>query len=166
MNRKMIFKFLTILITVLYSGAVFSQKLVQENGDLYLRWNVYCEKEQLFINKKGSKVTIKTLNVALIDEMKNDLSKIKSNDKYIKSISYLTPDKDNNSVGIEIELTSPEVEIFSFYKDRDQRYIVDFWKEKDEINTKDAALAKDVPLSVPEKNETVAQVKAENLPPL
>lgn len=162
----MIFKFLTILFTVLFSGAVFSQKLVQENGDLYLRWNVYCEKEQLFINKKGSKVTIKTLNAALIDEMKNDLNKIKSNNKYIRNISYLTPDKDNNSVGMEIELTSADVEIFSFYKDRDQRYIVDFWKEKDEINTKDAALSKDIAASSIEKTEVVEQVKPENLPPL
>ncbi|GAB4411343.1 MAG: hypothetical protein OHK0056_15200 [Bacteriovoracaceae bacterium] len=129
-----------------------------------MRWNIYAEKDQLFINKKGDKVIFKTLNVALLDEIKKDLQKISPNQKYLKDVRFLNPDQDNNSVGLEVTLSGPEVELFSFYKDREQRYVVDFWKEKDEVKTLDAAVQKDVPVT--SAQPIVEQKAPAELPPV
>lgn len=165
---KAFIKVLTIAFVTAFFNAniTFADSLIgQEETQNYLRWNLITGRDQLHFSKINNKVEIKTLNGLLFEKLKDEFQKISSSNKYIKSVNF----KDNvvgiNSVNakvIEVELTNNQIEMFSFYRERDKKYVVDFWIEagneeiiassvnkapavivgSDEIKTQNAALLK------------------------
>ncbi len=147
-QQKKFIKILTIFFVTLLSleNISFAQSLLdQEKASTYLRWNLFTGRDQLQFNKKGSTVSIKTLNNDLYKSLKDELSALKVDSLYIKEIHYKDTATDNNSsnaMTIEVELKSENVEMFSFYRERDKKYVVDFWMDGDTVTLKKASVKK------------------------
>lgn len=158
-----IFKSLTIFFISLFllENISFAQVLVdQEKATTYLRWNFFTGRDQLHFNKKGNKVIVKTLNNDLYKNLKDELSAFKIDPTYIVGISYKESGLEANTANalvIEVELKNDNVEMFSFYRERDKKYVVDFWVDGDTVSLNKAAVQKPVEeelsdvSSVPEK---------------
>lgn len=148
---KKIFKFLTIFFISLFvlANISFAEGLVdQEKASTYLRWNFFTGRDQLQFNKKGNKVVIKTLNNELFKNLKDELASLKIDQSYIKGISYKDTDNDantGNAMAIEVELQNDNVEMFSFYRERERKYVVDFWMDGDTVTLNKAAVKKPGP---------------------
>lgn len=126
----------------------FADSLIgQERAATYLRWNLFTGRDQLQFSKDGNKVVIKTLNAQLFDKLKNELQGIKLDSDYLEKIEFV--EVANNVMGIEIQLKNESVEMFSFYRERDKKYVVDFWTDiSDSVDIKKAGILKpedDVP---------------------
>jgi TolA-binding protein len=145
---KKIFKFLTILFVSLFilENISFADTLIdQEKATTYLRWNFFTGRDQLQFNKKGNKVVIRTLNAELFNNLKTELLGLKIDSSYIKGVSYKESDADAasaNAMAIEVELKNDNVEMFSFYRERDKKYVVDFWVDGDSVSLNKAAVKK------------------------
>ena len=157
---KKILKFLTIFLISLFlmENISFAQNLLdQEKATTYLRWNFFTGRDQLQFNKKGSKVIIRTLNNDLYKNLKDELSSLKIDQSYIKGISYKESDTEAssaNAMAIEIELKNDNVEMFSFYRERDKKYVLDFWMDGDTVTLNKAAIKKPVDDLQPEAIST------------
>lgn len=154
---KKFFKFLTICIVLSFAlvNSASSQVLLdQEKATTYLRWNLFTGRDQLQFSKVGNKVVIKTLNTELFNNLKNELADAKLDPQYLNKIDF----KDNangsgsmNAMAIEIELKDSNVEMFSFYRERDKKYVLDFWTDGgDSVSVNRAAVLK------PSENATTA----------
>ncbi|MBF0367027.1 MAG: tetratricopeptide repeat protein, partial [Oligoflexia bacterium] len=90
------------------------------------------------MNKKAQDVYLETLDKQLFDDLKNYFEifkiaeKIKSG-KTVTKISYTSDDYPEKPARIVLGLANTEIDIFSFYKESERKFIVDFWeKRKDE----------------------------------
>lgn len=152
------FKFLTKVALVLASFAASTssaQVFNSENGKTHLRWNLFTNKEQVVIAKRGDKLTLKTLNPDIFNKIKGEFEGFARDERYIKDTRFVAPQENNNVSTIEITLSSPEVEVFSFYRDRDKKYVIDFWMDVDKLQ----AVTK-----LPDAPETAAEPAPSVLP--
>jgi hypothetical protein len=146
---KKIFNFLTILFISLFilENISYAQSLIdQEKASTYLRWNFFTGRDQLQFNKKGNVVVIRTLNSDLYKKIKNELETFKLDQSYVKGIHFKDSDNESNSVNamaVEIELKNDSVEMFSFYREREKKYVVDFWMDGDTVSFSKSAIKKE-----------------------
>jgi len=165
---KKIFNFLTVFFISLFvlENFSFAQTLIdQEKAATYLRWNFFTGRDQLQFNKSGNKVVIKTLNNDLYNKLKDELTAFKIDPAYIVGVSYQNSDSSAgtvNAMTIEVELKSDNVEMFSFYRERDKKYVVDFWMDGDNVSLNKAAVKKPIEDELP----VVAPVPAQNVAPV
>ncbi len=134
MNTKVLTLFIVMMMSFVTTTEISAQVLQLENASTHLRWNVFTSKDNLVITKSGKLITLKTLDSALFNELKNDIQKNfkqGSNKKYIQKVEYKEPQKENVST-IEIYLTSNEIEVFNFYRERDKKHVFDFWSNNEE----------------------------------
>ncbi len=164
---KIFFKVLTILLLslLILENNSFAQALLdQEKATTYLRWNLFTGRDQLQFSKVGNKVIIKTLNASVFNSLKDELSSITLDPLYLSQIQFQQNASGGNSMNamaIEIELKDENVEMFSFYRERDKKYVVDFWTDGDTVSMNKAALMKpaDAP-SITPKNAASANSSA------
>lgn len=146
-------------------GSIFKQ----ENYKTHLRWIISTDKDQFKIQRSGTKLYIKTLNVDLWEKFKADLDKLSLNQRYIKDISSDIDLGGGN--GLQVELLGTHVEVFDFYKDAENVLVIDFWsndKEAKPVVTQaipkiDVSAAKKSLVKkgiTPIKNETAENVTA------
>ena len=148
---KKIFKFLTffcVSFLVLENFSLAQSLVDQEKASTYLRWNFFTGRDQLQFNKKGNKVVIKTLNSDLYKNLRDELASLKVDQSYIVGIKYKESDSEigssANAQSIEIELKNDNVEMFSFYREREKKYVVDFWVDGDTVSLNKAAVKKPI----------------------
>lgn len=164
--HKKFFKFLTmsfVCLLVMANNAIAQAMLDQEKATTYLRWNLFTGRDQLQFNKVGNKVVIKTLNAQVFNGLKDELTSIKLDPMYLSRVEF----KDSssapnalNAMAIEIELKNENVEMFSFYRERDKKYVVDFWTDGDSVSLNKAAILKPTE-KAPEVKAPVVEVKKE-----
>lgn len=166
--RNHLIKVLTLsafcLGIIFSSPESFAGVLKQEQAKTHLRWNIFTPKENVIVEKRGSRILLKTLNTNFFSEVKKDLSSIAANRRYIKTVSFKEPNEQNNVSTIEIILADENVEVFNFYRDRDQKHVFDFWKE----GTDEQAF-KDLEKQAKKKkasNTKLVKSKAKKLPPV
>ncbi len=127
--------FLTLLITSLVLlctiPEVFSQVLSQEKAKTHLRWNIFTDKENLVIEKRGNRLLLKTLNTTFFNEIASKVKSLPKEKYYLKSVVVNVPGSKNNVSTIEVTMAD-NVEVFSFFRDRDKKHVFDFWKEEDD----------------------------------
>ena len=141
--------FMTCLMaSVLNAAPVLADIFNQETLKTHLRWNLMVPKDQFFINKKENILNIETVNLELFHTLAGELAKINANGQYIESISYSKENFPARPATVVIKLKDPSVELFSFYRDADKKYILDFWINADLVSEKTAAFKK--PLALPE----------------
>ncbi len=169
---KKFFNFLTIFFASLFLlvNISFAETLVnQEKASTYLRWNFFTGRDQLQFNKKGNKVVIRTLSGDLYNNLKAELLSLKIDPSYIKGVSYKESDSDSassNAMAIEIELKSDSVEMFSFYRERDKKYVVDFWMDGDTVTLNKAAVKKPIDEEQPVEAAPVVEVPEKVVAPV
>ncbi len=134
--RKRLIKVLTLSQLILEIGAIifscseaFAGVVQQEQAKTHLRWNIFTAKENVIVEKRGQRILLKTLNTQFFDEAKKEISSLAKNRRYIKDVRFQEPTKSNNVSTIEVQLADDNVEVFNFYRDRDQKHVFDFWKE-------------------------------------
>jgi outer membrane protein assembly factor BamD (BamD/ComL family) len=142
MNESRLFKILTFIL--LGVGIIFPAHSVivsQENFKTHLRLALQVDKAQVQVDKDNNTLKIKTLDQNLFNEMSEDLSKIQINKNYFTDLSYI-PAKDNGVNEIKVSLKDDSIELFSFYKEKESEYVLDFWINQDLVVTKKAAVQK------------------------
>lgn len=128
--KKPAFKLLTfVCLLIVLSPEVLSAVLKQEVNKTHLRWNIFTDKSNLVVEKRGNKVALKTLNNDLYSTLKEDLKKVKKNNRYLKSVRFDDNANGNNAFAVEIELANADVEVFNFFREREKRHVLDFWSE-------------------------------------
>jgi TolA-binding protein len=149
---KLVFKILTYFALCLFSANLYSQILDTEVASTHLRFNLFSPKEQFVLDKRGNSLYIRTLNVEAFKNLSDELKAKPLPQKYISKVEFEEPKAEMNISTIKLDLASKGVEVFSFYRDRDSKYIIDFW-----IDEKEAAAA---PAPVVEAPKPVATPKA------
>jgi TolA-binding protein len=140
------FRFVNILtvitaVLIIFANIAYAENhLEQEKTSTYLRWNLFTSRDQLQFTKKGSIVSIKTLNDELFKTIKDEASNLKVEDSYIKKITFVENEANSHAQSINIELRNDSVEMFSFYREREKKYVVDFWIDGDSVTLGKAAL--------------------------
>jgi tetratricopeptide (TPR) repeat protein len=153
-RKSSIMKVLTVLLMTLFLSGTFitSSALAdifnQETLKTHLRWNLMVPRDQFFINKKDGVLNIETVNLELFQVLSGEIAKINADGQYIESISYSKENFPAKPATVSIKLKSSSVELFSFYRDADKKYILDFWINADLVSEKTAAFKKPLPLPI------------------
>lgn len=152
-------KILTIMLAMFLSSEIFAAVVTKETAKTHLRYKVAVPKDLIVINKRGDEVLIKSLNPEVFKNIADELISFKKNPDYIRNVTIL-PKKDGNAVSsLSIKLASPDVELFTFYKDREKYYVMDFWTDADTILNKDKKVAKKVAPVKKQAKETLPVAK-------
>lgn len=158
---KLLFKILTLIITLLWGRAILAQSFTQDSKKTYLRWQLAAGKEQVKIDKVGSKVIIKTLDSDFFEKFSENIAKVTKNTSYHKDFKFLRPKVPGGTYQLEIILVNNTVELFHYYKEKTKLYLLDFWINQDLVQTKKAATiakkAKAVKLPAIKKRKTSQQ---------
>jgi hypothetical protein len=147
---------LTLLTTLIVASAfcaasVLADVINQENLKTHLRWNLLVPRDQFMIAKRGETLFIETVNLDLFEKLAGEMVKLKTESQYIESISYSKENFPAKPATVEVKLKDRSVELFSFYRDADKKYILDFWINTDLVTEKTAALQKPLPVPAIEK---------------
>lgn len=175
MNASRI-KFLTLFTIALATSInTFADYFSQEKFKTHLRWNFVVNKEQVIISKSLKTVKLETLDIDLHESLIKEISAMSLNNDYFLKITHSKDNFPAKPAAVEIQLKDESVELFSFYKDSDKKYILDFWINNDLISAKSAAVQKPVddklieakaaPLLNPDNNDTGIKRPAK-LPPV
>ena len=125
-----IFKILTLTLLTLCC-ALHAATVDQKVFNTHLRWMVSATQGQVDIKQKGTKLLVKTLDADLYNSIKKDLVLLKTQSNYIKSMKFDSKGLPNEPAVIDVDLKDQSVELFSFYKNTDRNYIIDFWINED-----------------------------------
>ncbi|MBL7665768.1 MAG: tetratricopeptide repeat protein [Bacteriovoracaceae bacterium] len=149
--RFVAFKLLTpaIFLLGLFCLNAQSQVLLQEQFQTHLRWNVVLPKEQIVIRNDNNKLLIQTLNIELYNKIAEDLTKASKNNQYIKDIQYKRDNFPSEPATVEVTLADSAIEFFTFYKNDDQKYVVDFWVNEELKTQQQIELVKEVQTAKP-----------------
>lgn len=140
--KKCGIKILTIIMAMFLSSEIFAAIVSQESAKTHLRYKISVQKDLIVINKRGDEVIIKSLNPEIFKKIADEIISFKKNQNYIRTVKIL-PKKEGNAVSsLSIKLASADVELFTFYKDREKYYVMDFWTDADTILNKDKKIAK------------------------
>lgn len=142
MSQSVVFKILTCFL--IFTGSIFpvsAKTLSQETFKTHLRWSLKAKKSSVIIDKKSNTLKIKTLDGALFSSMAEEISKLDLNKEYFNNVEY-TAGKNGTPSEITIDLKNQSVELFTFFKDKEDKHVLDFWINQDLIQTKTAAVQK------------------------
>lgn len=156
-----------LLMTLFAASGFFASPALaeifnQETFKTHLRWNLLVPRDQFYIVKKENLLQIETVNLELFETLAGELARIKANSQYVESISYSKDNFPARPATVIVKLKDPSVELFSFYRDADKKYILDFWINTDLISEKTAALKK--PLPLPTTHSPVMKTKKKASP--
>ncbi len=136
-----------LLASALTAPSVLADIINQETFKTHLRWNLVVPRDQLTVVKRDQTLYIETLNLQLFETLAGDLARVKADGSYIESVSYSKDNFPAKPATVLVKLKDPSVELFSFYRDADKKYILDFWINSDLVSEKGPTMQK--PLSLP-----------------
>ena len=151
-----------VLFFCLFSALSFAQDpssaVKEETFKTHLRWNIFAPKNQIVVEKTDKKVLIKSLDDNLLNDIKKSVETLPASpfkSKYIKEVKYLPMGPENSSPALELALAESIVDVFSFYRDNEGKYIVDFWRpnEKEIGPDKEQKKISEIERSAPEIKE-------------
>lgn len=152
-------KFLTIFLVALVSGGkLFSSEILSEEMyKTHLRWNIVSAKDQVIINKSGNTFTIKTLDQEFYNLLKAEFAKFPLNKEYFTKSEFLDGADVGTPSTLKMTMKSSDVELFTFYRSQERKYVIDFWVERDEVTSEKAAVEKVAPVIEVKKPEVVVK---------
>ncbi|HXH31216.1 MAG TPA: tetratricopeptide repeat protein [Bacteriovoracaceae bacterium] len=141
----------------------FAELINQESFKTHLRWNLNVPKDQFHIIKRNETLHVETENLELFESVSKELSSIAPDAQYIEAINFSKENFPAKPATISIKLKNASVELFSFYRDADKKYILDFWINSDLMQEKNPAFGKPLPLPVkPAVKAAKTPLKAED----
>ena len=159
--------FLHLMTLLVASGMTAAVALAdifnQEQFKTHLRWNLVVPRDQFFIVKREGVLNIETVNLELFDKLAGEISRFEKNTQYIEDVKFSKANFPARPATVSIKLKDPTVELFSFYRDADKKYILDFWINSDLVAEK-PAISKPLPLPkveapIPKKKQKAALSK-------
>ena len=148
-----------LALTLFWVLPAFSDVFNQESFKTHLRWNLMLPKEQVTISKKDNVVTIETLNLPLFEQIAGEMTKMKRAQGYVENVAFSQEGFPAQPAKAVVTLKDASVELFSFYRDVDRKWIMDFWVNADSLPSRAASLQKPLPLPAEEKEKKVAVQK-------
>jgi hypothetical protein len=156
--------FMTLLLASCFAAAPsFADIINQETFKTHLRWNLTVPRDQFFIVKKEGVLNIQTVNLEIFETLAGEIAKLATNGQYMEKISYSKENFPATPATISIKLTDPSVELFSFYRDADKKFILDFWINSDLVAEKPINLKKPLPLPTSPEPALVKKPKLDNV---
>lgn len=131
---------------------VINQTQMKDN----LRLEIYLPKDALTVQKNENILSIKILKPQYFEKIVSKLDKIQINKDYVSKIEGKKPEKPTDVPSLEIYLPGNQIEVFSFYRDNENKQIIDFWINVD-------ALPKTVDTAIPPPVRKVASVTKEKV---
>lgn len=119
-----------ILMSMFLTAHAQSGRVSLEHAKTHLRLNVETSKDFLSIDKKGDEIYLRTLNPEVFQELSKQMSSLQFDERYITDVT-VEKETSNNVSSILLKLAHTDVELFSFYRDRERKYVLDFWVEED-----------------------------------
>ena len=156
---------LSFLLSTLAASTIFSAALAladvinQENLKTHLRWNLIVPRDQFYIVKRDQTLFIETVNLELFETLAGEMAALKVNGQYVEDIKYSKDNFPAKPATISVKLKDQSVELFSFYRDADKKYILDFWINTDLVTEKSAAFQKPLPVPVVNKKPVLIKQK-------
>lgn len=144
----------------MWAGVANSEVFSQENFKTHLRWNFNLPKEQVSISRSGNVVTIETLNLALYEQISSEMAKAAANPGYVDKVAYSQEGFPGKPARVSVTLRDDGVELFSFYRDVEKKWIMDFWVNADSA----PARAQTKAPAAPTVAKPVAKAKAPSKP--
>ncbi|MCT4642071.1 MAG: hypothetical protein N4A33_07195 [Bacteriovoracaceae bacterium] len=163
-----IFKILTfIFFCGVYFSTAHGAVIEQEKYKTHLRWLVATSKKQLEIKQNANIFTIKTLSKVTFDNLKKDMISFANNNEYIAKVDFNSKGLPYSPAIITVTLKDQSIELFSFYKNSDKKYIIDFWVNEDLVVKKEPKkvikakkkVATTKPKKIIKKAKTIAKKK-------
>lgn len=144
-------KFSTLLMTlgvasVFAVTSVFADVVTQETFKTHLRWNVAVPRDQFYVVKKDQTLLLETVNLQLFETLAGEIAKLNLAGQYMDSVTYSKENFPAKPATVVIKLKNPSVELFSFYRDADKKYILDFWINADVATEAAPVMRKPLPL--------------------
>ncbi len=164
MTKLSIFLTTLCVASAIAASSVLADIIAQENLKTHLRWNLVAPRDQFFIVKRDQTLYIETVNLELFETLSGEINRLKTNSNYVESISYSKDNFPAKPATISVKLKDPSVELFSFYRDADKKYILDFWINADLITEKTAAFKKPLALPAVEDKPLISSKKASTPP--
>ena len=90
------------------------------------------DKKEILITKIGAGFYIEALDRSLYEKLKKELSNIRIRNSHFGQITFKSNQLPKGPPQIRIELKDDTVEFFSFYRQKDKKYILDFWKNEND----------------------------------
>lgn len=138
---KSVIKILTFILSISISSNIFADVLKQDLLKTHLRWNIKAAKEQIKVSKSLSTVTIQSLDPEFFEQFSADIAKNEKQLGYHTNFRFSKPSVPGAPYKLDITLKDRSIELFSFYKSDESKYVLDFWINKDIVDTKSAAVA-------------------------
>lgn len=139
---KSVFKILTfIALQLAVLSTVFADVLNQSELKTHLRWQINAEKEQVQIKKRGTTVEFKSLDPEFFERFSTDVTKLKKNNNYHGNFKFTAPDQPGSPYVMTVDLKDDSVELFSFYKEDNSQYVLDYWINQDVVATKNSSIS-------------------------
>lgn len=160
--RNINIKFLTLILGALLAANAFASILQQEKNQTHLRLNIFTDRNFLNVEKRGERILLRSLNQQVLDEIIADIEATPLDKAYIKS-HRLINDGEGKVPTLELQLAGPRVELFSFYRDREKRHVLDFWMNQKELKEKRQIVMTEAPKpSVTPRPKKVENPKVKN----
>ncbi len=136
-------KLTALVIFALAAGTpAYSDVFSQENFKTHLRWNLVLPKEQVNLHKDGRTVRIETLDLALFERLAGEITKAPRAEGYLENVTYSQEGYPAKPATITLTLKDQGVELFSFYRDVERKWIMDFWVNSDRAAPRTTTLQK------------------------
>lgn len=133
-----------ILMNVVLTFSLKAGIVSLERAKTHLRLNIETTKDFLSVDKKGDEILLRTLNPDVFKNLSDQISSLSFDKKYIEEVT-IENSNSNNVSSIHLHLANREVELFSFYRDRESKYVLDFWVEEDRPFSSDKISSKKAP---------------------
>lgn len=130
------------MLGTFFSATSIASQLTQEKFNTHLRWRIKTPQDQISVKKEGNKLFIKTLNEDFYQKVVADLVGMNTEIDYFSNFQYSKAGYPERPAEIIVDLKDESIELFSFYKEKEQTYVLDFWINQDVIKTNTAALVK------------------------
>ncbi len=138
-------KKLTLLCSLLCSWEIFSTTSLSdiifssEDSATFLRWNFFVERESLVIEKNGNVLTIGSLNQAILAKIVEEMQSISLSKKFFVDEKVYKDASTPTTIHLNLKNGT---ESFSFYREKEHKYVVDFWIDGDVVEQKSSAIEK------------------------
>lgn len=152
---KQILTICTILVTFI---SVAVAVVDQQNFKTHHRLSLNIPKNQFVLKKLNNKIILETLNIKVFDEVVNSLATMQLDQSVFKSFEADRNGYPNNPALITFYLKADNTELFSFYRDSEKKFIMDFWNAKDKVSSMSSAVSKKALPVLKESKPTVAKV--------
>ncbi len=148
MNRLSALILTVCVASLVLSTSVLADIINQENLKTHLRWNLVVPRDQFYIVKRGQTLFIETVNLELYQSLSKDIAKLRGYGQYVDKIHYSKENFPAKPATVAVTLKDSSVELFSFYRDADKKYILDFWINEDLLPEKKTAYREPLPVPV------------------